>query len=221
MAIQSSTECLGQVVFPITAQTIVKSANNAGVQLFVASENKVKIAAATNAVLRWLGKREVDAKGFNAASNINEQPVGTMETKLGAQNRITHLKKLAVDSAKENTLQIYVSMENGIMPEVVDDVRNRQEFYDDEHKKTWVDRCFVIVQVYHKGREYEGSSFSEGVTTPLKAVKAAEASNWQKTCGSFIEEMYGFNAKDWHGQMAGVGRQKLMEEAIFHALNGN
>lgn len=221
MAIQSSTEYLGQVVAPITAQSIVKSAKDARVQLFVASENKVKISAATNAVLKWLGQHELEAKGFNAASDINEQPVGTAETKLGAHNRITHLKKMAVGNVKENAVQVYVSMENGIMPEVVDDLRNPQEFLDEQRQTAWVDRCYVIVKVYHKGKEFEGSAFSQGVTTPLHAVKAAEAADWEKTCGSFIEERYGFNAKDWHGQMAGVGRQKLMEDAIFHALNGN
>jgi len=222
MATSISTEYRGQIV-PATpaaplSKKALKTAKSSRLQLFVASENKLKVEAAKNAVMQWLGLTDVVTKGFNAASKIKEQPVGIDKTARGAHNRISHLKELAKGDVKEDSAQLYVSMENGIMPEEVALLKNKNQFYDPKRKKTWVDRCYVIVQLFYKGKESEGTAISRGITVPLDAVKAAKKAHWDKTAGSFIEQIYGYNSKDWHGRMAGVGRQVLMEETIRNAL---
>jgi len=223
MAIASSTEYLGQITSAIDPKPLSLDVNlckGEPVKLFVASENKLKVDAAKSAVEKWLkGNAETLAiKGFNAESKIKEQPVGKETTMQGAQNRITHLKELA-KATSEPGLQLFVSMENGLMPEEVAELKNKEKFLDTETKKAWIDRCYVIVEIFHnKEKVAEGSAFSRGVTTPMDAVEAAKATEWNKTAGSFIEKIYGFNSKDWHTKMAGVGRQELMEETITTAL---
>lgn len=195
------------------------------IQVWVASDNALKVNAAKAAVSIWAAKivdsPDVSAKGFRVPSDIPEQPTGEQQTQLGARNRFNYLKKAAEheSNAREHkdAVQVYVSMENGIVQEKISDLRNPQEF-EDTDGKVWVDRCFVIVEVCVRNLHLESSAFSEGVTTPLKAVEAAKAENWDKTAGSFIELMYGFNAKDWHGAMAGKSREPIMKETIYAAL---
>lgn len=55
---------------------------------------------------------------------------------------------------------------------------------------------------------------SEGVTTPKQAVLLAKDSGWTKTAGFFIEQLYHWNAKDWHGSIAGKSRSVIMQELI-------
>lgn len=222
MATSIPTEYLGQIVPAPAANPLTKDALNIAkgtkLQLFVASENKLKIESAKNAAMLWLEGYTIEAKGFNAASKIHEQPVGEEETKQGAKNRITHLKELAKADVRDDAVQIYVSMENGLIPEEIKDVKNPGTFLDTTIAKTWVDRCFVIVELFNQGKAYEGFGISRGVTTPVDAVHAAEDTKWNSTAGSFIEHIYKFSAKDWHGKMAGVGRQELMQETISAAL---
>jgi non-canonical (house-cleaning) NTP pyrophosphatase len=153
-------------------------------------------------------------KGFNTKSNVEEQPVNG-RTYEGAMNRLTHLKMLAKEMEAEDTLSVFVSMENGIFSEQVEDLQNPELFYDTERQAAWVDRCIVIIEVASRGI---ASAYSQGVTVPVSAVLASLQTGCSKTCGFFIENEYGFASKDWHGQMAGVSRKELMEEAIVSAL---
>jgi len=157
-------------------------------------------------------------RGFNAASKVSEQPVNN-ETLVGAWNRIKHLFNLSQESKKDDALHVFVSMENGIFSEQVAQLNNPEIFYDAEKKAAWVDRCFVVVEVASRTmRTFTGNAYSRGVTVPVSCVQESEKSGWNKTCGSFIEQKFGFNNKDWHGKMAGVNRQQLMEEAIVTAF---
>lgn len=211
----TATEYLGQVLLPPSPL-----AWQGPIQLFVASTNALKVEAARSAFLKYVpdAVSRVTVQGFNAASLVMEQPVNNA-TVVGASNRLRHLQQLSQESHRDDALQVLVSMENGIFSEEVENLKNKAIFYDEKRKAAWVDRCYVIVQVFSRTVPMSiGKAYSRGVPVPVSCVRESEKSGWNTTCGTFIEKEYGFNNKDWHGHMAGVSRQMLMEEAILSAF---
>jgi hypothetical protein len=199
-----------------------KAPNARKIQVWVASDSDIKVQAAKNAVLIWAASYipicKIETKGFLCRSEISEQPHSKEETKKGAQNRLTKLKEIVENEpTTPDALQFFVSMENGVMQENLKEVKNPEVFVNG-NGNCWVDRCFVIVEIAYQNFQASASSFSEGVTTPLAAVRKSEESNWTTTCGSFIEKEYTFPANDWHKQMAGKGRQVIIQETLAVAL---
>jgi non-canonical (house-cleaning) NTP pyrophosphatase len=192
------------------------------IQAWVASDNAFKVQAAKNSLLLWAEKYSpsatVDAKGVATSSDISEQPHSKEETELGAKNRLTHLKEYVKHTAISfDALQVFVSMENGIMQESVPNLKNQAIFIDTEGK-CWIDRCCVVVEVASSTLQLSATALSEGVTAPVSTVKDSEKTNWTKTCGFFIQKEYDFPAKDWHGKMAGKSREAIIQETIQKAL---
>lgn len=197
------------------------------VSVFVSSANALKVDAANKAVNQWLLsflRKDicfVTTEGIECASDIDEQPHGMDITTKGAMNRLTNLKKqLSEKNFIPATLNVLVSLENGLMPEKMLDVKNPDIFLDSDNGNdiVWVDRCVVVCEIIFDGKRMTTMAISEGVTTPREAVKSAANTNWSKTAGSFIAETYKWNAKDWHGSIAGKGRQIIMLETIQSSL---
>ncbi len=218
---------LGQII-PITTYqgltqnqslAISEVCKNPKIQVLVASANALKIEAARKAVTIWaqthINNPTVEVKGFDVSSEIDEQPHGYEYTLEGAKNRLSNLKKH--DSAPANVLRVLVSMENGLFKEQVKNLHNSEIFKNNDNT-VWIDRCVVVAQIIFNQQKWDSQSVSVGVTTPKDCVELAEKEKWQKTAGSFIAEKYKWNAKDWHGSIAGKGRQFIMEEAILSAF---
>lgn len=191
------------------------------IQVFVGSANGLKVEAAKKAVEIWarnfLTDPVINIQGFDVPSGINEQPNGSKNTMTGAVNRLLALKENVKNILDNDLLTVYVSMENGLIPEVVHNLRNPETFLLKD-KFAYVDRCIIVGHVVLKNKLWPFTSVSVGVTTPRECVELAEKSNWSKTAGSFIAEKYQWNPKDWHGSIAGKSRQTIMEEAILLAL---
>jgi hypothetical protein len=137
---------------------------------------------------------------------------------LGARNRLEKLLGLTVKELDLKALNIFIAMENGLIAEQNNKLPNSELFMNAAKTSAWIDRCFVAVTATYNGSQWFGEALSVGVPTPISCVAKAEASNWEKTAGSFIEKDYGFPAKDWHGGIAGKSRQPIMEEAILSAF---
>lgn len=201
-----------------------KAKPNGRFELYVASTNAQKFDAAKKAVEIWAKKYInnpiISVHGYDVLSNIDEQPVGLEYTRMGVSNRLENMRLLlGSDTFREDdgTTRIIFAMENGIMPEKLVSVNNPQKFVTDDGI-TWVDRCIVRAEVYLNTLAGGGTAISVGVTTPKECVESARESNWTKTAGSFIADKYGCNPKDWHGSIAGKGRQAIIEDVCLTAL---
>lgn len=231
-----STQYLGQLVPPIESMgfssklsdqistTFInnKAPESRKIQVWVASSNALKVQAAKKAVLSWAASFvpvcTVEVKGIAVTSDISEQPHSKEETEMGARNRLTHLKDaVRKEALTPDVLQFFVSMENGVMQEKVEGLGTASIFVNG-NGNCWIDRCYVVVEIAYTKLEYSASAFSEGVTTPLSAVREADATNWTTTCGTFIENEYGFPAKDWHSKIAGKEREVIIQDAITTVL---
>lgn len=211
----------------ITLQNIVLTNRSSPVivNLYVTSKNALKVDAAVSGTKQWLTKVfsydpnfKINVVGYEVSSGISEQPCGEENTMRGAINRMQNMKQemqngsITCETAKDS-MSILISLENGICLENVSNLKN-SDIFEVEPGKAWVDRCVCISEVWARGHKYKFMGVSEGVTTPRETVKLSEQSNWNKTAGSFIAEIYKFNAKDWHGSMAGKGRLQIMTELI-------
>ena len=82
-------------------------------QVIVASENPVKVAATREAFTTLFPGEDIEIFSLNAASGVADQPVSDSETRQGAQNRASNA------SAAQPDADFWVGLEGGI--EVVDD----------------------------------------------------------------------------------------------------
>ena len=198
------------------------------IEVLVTSNNALKKQAAQNSFIAMMQAIfnvacSVITKGYGVASGIDEQPHGSDHTRQGAVNRLNNMKrelstKENIDeSRRDGVLRILISLENGIMKEIVNPLIN-QAYYQNADGTVWVDRCIEAGEIWFQGNKCEFSAVSEGVTTPRFAAEASEASNWTKTAGFFIAERHQVNAQDWHGFIAGKGRQAIMELLAQSAL---
>lgn len=199
------------------------------VEVFVTSQNAMKVQAAKNSIQTWLtalfktALLDIHVQGFGVFSNIDEQPHGEVHTRTGALNRLKNMKNELLSTRqldhrqKDGVLRVLVSLENGIMKERVH-VLNNPEIFKNPDETVWVDRCIETGEIWFEGQQWEFSAISEGVTAPKNEVELSLKSGWAKTAGSFISGQYGWNAQDWHGGIAGKGRQRIMEELSLVAL---
>jgi non-canonical (house-cleaning) NTP pyrophosphatase len=190
------------------------------VEVYVTSQNSLKVQAAQAAVGFWLNHFRSNIKisitGLEVISEIDEQPHGYDQTLTGAKNRLKNMKNIILKDhiRNNNVLHILISLENGLFMQNIEHVNNPETFLFDNDHSVYVDRCVAIVEMWFNGNEWISNGVSQGVTTPRDAVILSEKSNWSQTAGFFIAEKYGWNPKDWHLSICGKGRQTIMEDLI-------
>lgn len=198
------------------------------IEVLVTSKNALKMNAAKNSVVEWIKALfnqtvEVVAKGYAVNSDIGEQPYSLQNTKQGAFNRLFNLKhelsskENISENTQDNVLRVLFSLENGIMREQVANLKNPGVFQTQDGT-VWVDRCVAMCEIWLQGKRWSAEALSEGVTTPKAEAAKAEQANWSRTAGSFIAETYGWPSADWHGAIAGKGRELIMNELSKAAL---
>lgn len=194
------------------------------VEVFVTSGNEMKIAAARNSVIHWiqdLFKEKITGVHVNkyaVSSNIDEQPHSQNDTLSGAQNRLKNMKiELLMNSVSQQindgTLRVLISLENGIMLETVNPLNNPDMFLT-ESGQVWVDRCIASVEIWFGGRSWDFNNMSEGVTNPKLEVEQSKNTQWRQTVGLILHDKYGWKANDFHGDLAGKGREIIMQENL-------
>lgn len=204
------------------------------VEVYVTSKNALKTEAATTGVSPWVtmifgadSEIKVNTIGIEVSSDIGEQPCGDEITMKGAANRLHNMKNTMQQNgttceSDPSVLRILVSLENGICLEKVSNLKNPDVFEVRPNSgESWVDRCYCISEIWLGAHKWTLTGISEGVTTPRDTVKMSEESGWTKTAGSFIAEIYKWNAKDWHGSIAGKGRLPIMKELIQSVFVSN
>jgi inosine/xanthosine triphosphatase len=77
------------------------------IRIVVGSQNPVKINAAKTAICDVYPLEEVECVGVKAPSNVAEQPMTTIETQLGAINRIKYCQQ-------HTQADFYVAIEGGV-----------------------------------------------------------------------------------------------------------
>lgn len=200
------------------------------IYVYTASRTPLKHIASATAVSEWVKNNfpsaEIVGLSADAPSEIHEQPIGREQTTLGAANRMKNLtdRLSTAEICKDlgNTLLILVSMENGLIAEKIPNLKNPTTFeIPGEKSSAWVDRCVVQVKIRKDTREWQGEAISKGVTAPVACVKSSAETNWSETAGAFIEKTYRFDAKDWHKEMAGISRKKLISDTVLTALKNS
>ena len=234
-------------------EKIVNANKNQPIFIAVASTNNMKTKAATVAIKQLLfecgiSKTEMEHRiqtfFFECDSKVPEQPIGYVQTRMGASNRSFVCEKQLIEksgsvrtSLKNPTF--IVSMENGLLREDLEDriideeyfIENFEEGQQQEEegeeegvrtlwqKKIFVDRCFVQVTFCaDTDVRYQCHFFSEGVMAPIREVNLSLKVDGAKTAGSFIAAAYDCDAKDWHKKFTGKSRVDIIEEAVKNCL---
>lgn len=76
-------------------------------RIIVGSKNPVKIAAAREAIASFYPQHKITCEGVHAPSGVDEQPMTTKETRLGAINRAKYCQQ-------HFQADFYVAMEGGV-----------------------------------------------------------------------------------------------------------
>lgn len=196
----------------------------------VGGTNSLKVGG-TAAAFERLPEASTDylVRGTKGNSIVNEQPIGIDETRRGAEHRAT--LALAVD-----TDAVYgIGIENGLIPEggslfdkALFELLMRARWFPAQFGwgKRWLRRWLERFSFYdlayvcvasHGRRTYATSA---GVPCPLWAAIESIITRQQRTAGNFIGEKMGWNAADWHKELAGglSGRGSLLYEAVFLAV---
>jgi len=220
---------------PITDMINANLSDDVVVEVYVTSKNKMKMEAASKSVVQFVNalfpKKNVDitSKGYGVKSDVDEQPHTIEYTYKGASNRMDNMivelcKENITIETKDGVLRVLISLENGIMSEVVNDLKNPKVFAT-VGACAYVDRCCERCQIWYDGKIIHLYAISEGVTTPIAAVTKSSDSNWTKTAGFFISQEYGWPDADWHGPICGKGRTQIMQEmcnsVFFKAFDFN
>lgn len=174
--------------------------------LAVASNNQMKIDAATDAILGLSqhGYREacyIDVRGTTVGDcpDCPPQPIGLPQTRTGALFRA----KAALATDQDATYGL--GIENGIL------------CITDDDDFTGLD-VPVVALICRKTPDKVIYASGAGVQVEGHFVRASLATNQQKTCGKFIAEVQGFDHDNWHKGYAGVDRKTLISGAIFLAF---
>ncbi|WP_063370016.1 inosine/xanthosine triphosphatase [Pseudoalteromonas luteoviolacea] len=75
-------------------------------KILVGSKNPVKINAAKTIFQKYYPETEIVCEGLHAPSGVPDQPLGELDTRLGAQNRVDYLKA-------HHDADFYCAMEGG------------------------------------------------------------------------------------------------------------
>lgn len=196
------------------------------IYVYIASKTLLKHIDSATAIYKWVEhyfpSATIVCQGSDVPSEVNEQPIGLEQTTLGAANRMKNLTKKLLTTKLCNGFQILISMENGLIAEKVPNLKNPTIFEIPGVKSSaWVDRCVVLVKIWRNAREWQGEAISKGITAPVACVERARETDWSKTAGSFIQETYKLDAKDWHKEMAGISREQLISDTVLAALKNS
>lgn len=197
----------------------------AGMKIHVASESQIKSKAALQAIQNMFKtKVKPVVQGYPAASEVKEEPHGIKMTVEGAENRIRNLHKLVLEqdptdpaTANDNIARFYLSFENGVIEEDLEKV-DQDFLFRTKNDKVWVDRCYIICEVFYNTKHMTVEGFSDGVPVPFEHVEESEKSGWNKIVGDFIAERYQTDPKNWHTVLSGVSREELMRKALENIL---
>ena len=157
---------------------------------------------AVEAACREIFDEELQVRGFKAASNINEQPMGMDETLLGAENRLKHLVQLAGEIAYD----LYVAMEGGMF-----------QIQTSEGLR-YMDCGIVIAQDADLRRAIANCA---GIELPIAAVaEASERGFRSTTVGSILAEKIGIDGTDVHEALTDtlLDRKSVLAQALRGAL---
>lgn len=188
---------------------------------------------------------EFDVVGFDAKSDIAEQPVGLNAGIMGVHNRLQNLKKI-VQGSKFDYL---VSIENFIQPTRAEDLNdfylNIQEWMDNfgngMYSKLWED--IAAVAVYDFSNDVTEIDLSVLANFPAlyaklaydESVKIAKQANKETGMVYFFTKIHGFDitagkmiAKmnpgidhtNWHEKLSSppITREEQMKSAVVKAL---
>lgn len=174
-------------------------------EILVASTSKQKLPAVEAAAHALYPDQNVIVRGVPAQSEINEQPFGLEETKLGAENRL----KNALAANGSAPYDKVVSIENGIFPEGAG------------QNWKYIDKAVVIVQDKDGERV---THISPGVEFPKDTVEELlkQPDGFKKrTVGSLLHERNpAISDTDPHSFLTGGehSRMDLLTSTIRAAL---
>ncbi|HEX7042188.1 MAG TPA: DUF84 family protein [Patescibacteria group bacterium] len=170
-------------------------------EVVVASKSEQKLEP-TRVVFRGrrFRKYDITVRGVAAKSGINEQPIGDIETEIGARTRLHHAKELAP------LADVWIGMESGIRDVVTRRGTKHEDF------------AFVISQ---DRNAHSGVATTSAVEFPDNAYQEAKRRGFDTTTvGSVIAEMTGCDGTDPHSYLTDgkKPRKKLLERAIRQAV---
>jgi non-canonical (house-cleaning) NTP pyrophosphatase len=176
--------------------------------IVVTSASAIKVDTVKKVIAQIFPNKEFNIVGVKASSGINEQPLGEVETALGARNRIASAESLVEPSQSPRA---FISVENGIF-----------KINDSEYE----DKAMVVIKL-PDGKVYSATS-PRGVIFPVEAVKATlekEGGFKDHTVGSTLAEIYAakgipLNKQDPHTTLTNgeFTREAQMISAIEEAL---
>jgi phosphoribosylpyrophosphate synthetase/non-canonical (house-cleaning) NTP pyrophosphatase len=189
----------------------INKEDNQRPKLRIASTNKSKISAVSEAFNFVFQFGYYSVSEDNSSSNVNPQPIGD-ETLIGAKYRIYNLSANIYKAIEINRYdrdfdindyryKYFFSIENGL--------------FQEEGK--WYDKAVIIIEDTENKTEWIG--YSDPTPIPTKYVEASRATNFMKTAGEFIhEEFPEYDAGDWFLKFGPKSRKQVLKETIIKGL---
>ena len=183
------------------------------INVFVGTTNARKIEAVTAAYKRAYPEDQVEVKGVEAASGVDEQPVGSQMGRQGAVNRLTETRQQITNFDTAAATQThFVGIENFI---------EEQPLLEGETTSLWLDIAWVVVCAVINDQEMSAVATSAGIPFPTESVqKAAEKGFVTTTAGSIMAQESEIDGKDPHRSLTDgvVPRTQFLEQAVAIAL---
>jgi non-canonical (house-cleaning) NTP pyrophosphatase len=175
--------------------------------VYVASENSIKLSAtydAINKVLKECEKDNYNLKvfGVDVPSDVPNQPINE-ETILGCKNRLNNLIKYV--ESKQLDCDFFVSIESGV-------------YFDGELcLSTQVrDHCYTIIVAKSDVHTATCQKMSTQFTVfPAHFVIESIRTNREQTVGNLIEKAYGYKSNTWHEHF---GNKITRHQMIFNTI---
>lgn len=190
--------------------------------VYVASTNKHKNGAVYSALKKFFDGGEnkrltgftkslrdnynINVYGVDVSSDVSNQPIGD-ETIRGCENRLGNLKKYVESHGYQ--YDMLIGIENGV--EYTEPITDDTKAYD---------FCYVEIIGNEKFK-----SFDKGKQATIKAqvnvefLRKSLIENKQITCGTFIEQCYGYSVGAWHEKVCGVSRFDIIAKTVSEILN--
>ncbi|KAL6077862.1 hypothetical protein QOT17_001898 [Balamuthia mandrillaris] len=176
------------------------------IKVALGSTSKIKQAAVREGFSALLPNTSVEVVSVAAASEINEQPVGTEETLLGCKNRLENTKA----ASKDKIFDFFVAVENGIYAVPV--------ALSGQEGQVWMDVGWIIVE---DKAGNSGIAVSTGLQIPTEFVLEAQEKGFASTTvGDTLASRLGGDAKDPHSELTQgqLPRKDLLVPAVTSAL---
>jgi adenine phosphoribosyltransferase len=165
----------------------------------VASTNPDKIFAVQNAFESCFPGANLKILRSECKSNVPSQPIGLKETELGASNRLSELR----NQFKNETVQFFVSIENGMDPNTHSDFGVVNMYYI--HGNGILSKCTEEVKV--DGDVWE-------------MYRKMSVDNPNLTVGEvYKDQKKSLSSSNWHLGVCGKNRSYLLKNSIVKLLN--